>query len=176
MNKEEESDLAFSLSTSTRAGGDRHGFHHGRRIIEATHIDPAAWRQETERIIPLLKKSEKSFEAAMLNSWQSHFQTIENYCHDRRSGGGEKKTPPAAAATTITTMRNEGNNNNAGSSAANSRERISEMLRGMKSELSNQLLQIQKAEKLVRSRQEFEALELQFRSHQQVRQHTFILL
>lgn len=140
--EDDESDLAFSLSTIDRVAAVENGGRVSARrrhggIIESRGIDPLTWRQETERVTPSLKAAEKAWMTSGLTSWQSHVSLVQKYCQEisysksgRRGADVTVLPPSSSAAASI----------------------VVESLTSVQVSLSNELAGIKKAERLLNAR------------------------
>ena len=150
---EDESELAFSLSTIDRVAGEGRGRAHSgrrRRMVESTAVDPRLWREETERIVPLLRRSERAIDITTHVSWQSHVALISDYCRQNSS------TPSPAIISSVR------------KSAA-----ISETMRSLQQQVSDDLKNILTAERLLNSRNQMAEHQIHFQS---VREVSFLSL
>jgi hypothetical protein len=179
--KDDESELAFSVSMSTR--GAKFSFP------DTTPIDPLLWKEETERVAPLLKKAEKIGGGLTTHSWQAHLQSMEEYCTKILSR-------PPSKLTTDTTSKKAGDpeiksfdetpirgrdsaismNSKIEVTSTSSSHPLSEALSGVKAQLSSQIETIKKSERLMNSRLVMAPLLEQYRSYKSVSLPVIFLL
>jgi hypothetical protein len=162
----DESELAFSVSSAHLRGGVG-GSLSGRRV-EMTQIDPIRWREETDRMIPALRKAEKSLNESFSfgSSWQAHVGLLDKYYQQTALPAFQQQQQQRGIAVPVSnnnTRKNHNNPNPNGDSFP-----LIESLQFFQSRVTSDRQQLSSSERLLNNRKEFETMFAQYKSHKEV--------
>lgn len=125
---------------------------------EMTTIDPELWRQEADRVAPLLKKHEVSAKTGVSATWQAHLDMLLKHVDEVIAGKAESSPVNRGQQTKMTATV------------------IGESIRQLQVQLQESLQKMAHSEKMLSSRASFTGFSLEYQGYQQVRSFKFITL
>lgn len=137
----------LAISASGTLGSSRGRFY----FADMTTIDPELWRQETERVTPLLRK----YEANMGNvgglsaTWRTHLDLLVNHVKEVIQGETSNKTKKDTVPRLTSSA-------------------IADSISSLRSNLQESLTKIQHSEKLLTGRATFTGFALEYEGYKKV--------
>lgn len=143
----------LAISASGTLGSSRGRFY----FAEMTTIDPELWRQETERVTPLLRKYEGTMNnvGGLSATWRTHLDLLVNHVREVIQGETTNKTKRDVAPRLTSSA-------------------IAESISSLRSNLQESLSKIQHSEKLLTGRATFTGFALEYEGYQKVRRDTVL--
>lgn len=93
QNKDDnnEEDFEYLASQNSNYSASFKGKFH---TIENVVIDPILWQQETERVAPILKRNQYSFQSqsSSHDMWRSHVDMVHNYTNQVNNLNSDKSS------------------------------------------------------------------------------------
>lgn len=116
---------------------------------EMTTIDPELWRQEADRVAPLLKKYEVSAKTGASATWQAHLDMLLKHVDEVIVGKAESSSVKGQQIKMTASI-------------------IGESIRQLQVQLQESLQKMVHSEKMLSSRASFTGFSLEYRGYQQV--------
>lgn len=144
----------LAISASGTLGSSRGRFY----FAEMTTIDPELWRQETERVTPLLRKYEGTMNnvGGLSATWRTHLDLLVNHVREVIQGETTNKTKKESVPRLTSSA-------------------IAESISSLRSNLQETLSKIQHSEKLLTGRATFTGFALEYEGYQKVRRDTMCI-
>jgi hypothetical protein len=141
-----------------------------------TQIDPIRWREETDRMIPALRKAEMSLNESFSfgSSWQAHVGLLDKYYQQTALPAFQQQQQQRGIAVPVpvpNTRKSSSSNPNSNPSStvvSNDSFPLIESLQSFQSRVSSDRQQLSSSERLLNNRKEFETMFAQYKSHKEV--------